>query len=66
MVLESGVENLVVFGENTMLWHQILGHIGDKGLQILHGNSMVEGMYNFSLDFGFYEHFVYGKPNHGY
>ena len=24
---------------------------------------MVEGMSNFSLDFNFYEHFVYGKQN---
>jgi len=29
---ESGVENLVVSGEKTMLWHQRLGHIGEKGL----------------------------------
>ena len=46
-----------------MLWHQRLGHIGEKGLQILHGNGMVEGMSNFSLDFDFYENCVYGKPN---
>ena len=32
MVLESGVENLVVSGEKAMLWHQRLGHIGEKGL----------------------------------
>eukprot|EP00253_Pinus_taeda_P003408 PITA_03408 len=31
MVPESGVENLVVSGEKTMLWHQRLGHIGEKG-----------------------------------
>ena len=31
VVLESGVENLVVSGEKTM-WHQMLGHIGEKGL----------------------------------
>ena len=41
----------------------MLGHIGEKGLQILHGNGMVEGMYNFSLDFNLYEHGVYGKKN---
>jgi len=28
VVPESGVENLVVFGEKTMLYHQRLGHIG--------------------------------------
>eukprot|EP00253_Pinus_taeda_P025583 PITA_25583 len=37
VVPESGAENLVVSGEKTMLWHQRLGHIGEKGLQILHG-----------------------------
>ena len=61
MVPESGAENLVFFGENTMLWNQRLRNIGEKGLQILHGNGMVEGMYNFSLDFEFCEHCVYGK-----
>jgi len=44
-----------------MLWHQRLGHIGEKGLQILHGKGMVEGMSNSSLDFYFYENCVYGK-----
>eukprot|EP00253_Pinus_taeda_P021096 PITA_21096 len=28
----SGVENLVISEEKTMLWHQRLGHIGEKGL----------------------------------
>lgn len=32
MVPESGAENLVVFGEKTMLWHQRLGHIAENGL----------------------------------
>ena len=32
VVPKSGAENLVVFGEKTMLWHQRLGHIGEKGL----------------------------------
>ena len=61
MVLESGVESLAVSKEKTVLWHQRLGHIGEKGLQILHGNGMVEGMSNSSLDFDFYKHCVYGK-----
>ena len=46
-----------------MLCHQILGHIGEKGLRILHRNGMVEGMSNCSLDFDFCEHCVYGKEN---
>ena len=53
MVPKSGAENLVVSVENTMLWHQRLGHIGDKGLRILHGKYMVEGISNSSLDFDF-------------
>jgi len=61
LVLETRVENLVVSQENTMLWHQRLGHTREKSLRILHGNGMVEGMFNFSLDFGFYEHCLYGK-----
>eukprot|EP00253_Pinus_taeda_P029934 PITA_29934 len=48
MVPENGAENLVVSGEKTMLWHQRLGHIGEKGLRILHGKGMVEGMSNSS------------------
>eukprot|EP00253_Pinus_taeda_P011455 PITA_11455 len=32
MVPESGAENIVVSGEKTMVWHQRLGHIGEKGL----------------------------------
>ena len=46
-----------------MIWHQRLVHIGEKGLRILQGNGMVEGMSNFSLDFDFCEHCVYGKQN---
>ena len=46
-----------------MLWHQRLGHIGEKGLRILHGNGNVEGMSNSSLDFDFSQHCVYGKQN---
>jgi transposase InsO family protein len=47
--------------EKVMLWHQRLGHIGEKGLRLLHGKGMVEGMSKCSLDF--YEHCVYRKQN---
>jgi hypothetical protein len=47
-----------------MLWHQILGHIGETGLRVIHGKGMVEGMSNFSLDLDFCEHCLYGKKNH--
>jgi hypothetical protein len=46
-----------------MLWHQRLGNIGEKGLRLLHGKLMVEGISNFSLDFYFCENCVYGKKN---
>eukprot|EP00253_Pinus_taeda_P011245 PITA_11245 len=61
VVPESGAENIVVSGEKTMLWHQRLRHIGEKGLQILHGKGMVEDMSNSSLDFDFCENCVYEK-----
>jgi hypothetical protein len=66
MVPDIGVEEEItptVSGEKVMLWHQRLGHIGEKGLRLLHVKGMVEGMSNCSLDFYFYEHFVYGKHN---
>jgi hypothetical protein len=49
--------------EKVMLWHQILGHIGEKGFRLLHGKGMVEGIYKSSLDFDVCEHCVYGKQN---
>ena len=49
------------FGGKTMLWHQRLGHIGEKGLHSLQGKDMVEGMTDCSLNFDFSEHCIYGK-----
>jgi hypothetical protein len=43
----------IVYGEKVMLWHQRLGHIGEKGLRLLRNKGMVEGMSNYSLDFDF-------------
>jgi hypothetical protein len=66
IVPDIGVEEErtpTVSGEMVMLWHQILGHIREKGLQILHSKCMVEGMSKFSLDFDFCEHCVYGNKN---
>jgi hypothetical protein len=66
IVPDIGVEEErtpTVSGEKVMLWHQRLGHIGEKGLRLLHGKGMVEGMSNYSLDFDFCEHCVYGKKN---
>ena len=52
-----------VFRGDTMLWHQRLGHIGEKGLQSLQGKCMVEGMFNCNSNFDFCEHCLYGKQN---
>ena len=46
-----------------MMWHQRIGHIREKGLRLLHGKGMVEGISNCSLDFDFFEHCLYGKKN---
>jgi hypothetical protein len=53
----------IVPAKKTMLWHQRLGHIGEKDLRTLHDKGMVEGMSNCTLDFYFYEHSIYGKQN---
>jgi hypothetical protein len=53
----------IVPEKKTMLWHKILGHIGEQGLQILYGKGMVEGMSNCTMDFDFCEHCIYGKQN---
>ena len=52
-----------VSGGDTMLWHQRLGHIGEKALQSLQGKGMVEGMSNCNSYFYFCEHCLYGKQN---
>jgi hypothetical protein len=47
IVLDIGIEEErtpIVSGEKIMVWHQRLGHIGEKGLQLLHGKGMVEAM----------------------
>ena len=61
----SNEENNVpeVSGGEAMLWHQRLGHIGEKSLQSLQGKSMVEGMSKCNYDFIFCEHCLYGKQN---
>ena len=50
-----------VFGGDTVLWHQRLRHIEEKGLQSLQGKGMVGGMSNCNLYFNFCEHYLYGK-----
>jgi hypothetical protein len=49
--------------KKTMMWHQRLWHIGEKGLRTLHGKGMVEGMSNCTLHFDLCEHCIYVKQN---
>jgi hypothetical protein len=53
----------IVSRKKFMMWHQRLGHIGEKVLRLLHGKVMVVGISSYSLDFDFHEHCVYGKQN---
>ena len=64
IVFEEGGKDdrtLSALGGKKMLWHQIFGHIIEKGLQSLEGKGMVEGMTNCTMDFDFCEHCIYGK-----
>ena len=50
--------------KKTMLWHQRLGHIGEKGLRALKNKSLVEGLDDCNMEFDFCEHCIYGKQHH--
>jgi hypothetical protein len=57
LILEPKMKrNPTVSGEKAMLWHQILGHIREKGFRLLYGKGMVEGIHNFSLDVDLCKH----------
>jgi hypothetical protein len=45
----------------TMLWHERMGHIGEKGLQAMQNKGMVGGFLECGLEVNFCEHFIYGK-----
>jgi hypothetical protein len=44
----------IVSKENTMLWDQRLGHIGEKGIQVLRSKGIVEFISKLSMDFYFH------------
>jgi hypothetical protein len=46
-------------GVDTTLWHHRLGHMSEKGMQILHKINLFPDIKKIDLDF--YEHCVYGK-----
>jgi hypothetical protein len=45
--------------EDTSLWHHRLGHMSEKGMQILHKINLLSNLKQIDLDFC--EHYVYGK-----
>ena len=49
--------------EKTMLWHQRLGHIGEKGLRTLKNKNLFDGLNDCNHEFDFCEHCIYGKQN---
>jgi hypothetical protein len=44
---------------DTTLWHHRLGHMSEKGMQILHKMNLLPDLKQIDLDFC--EHFVYGE-----
>ena len=59
----KGDKTLTASGGKTMLWHQRMGHIGEKGLRALQGKGMVEGMTDCTLDFDLCDHCIYRKQS---
>jgi hypothetical protein len=47
----------------TRLWHERMGHIGEKGLRAMHNKGMVEGFPECGLEVDFCEHCIYGKQS---
>ena len=46
-----------------MLWHQILGHIGEKGLWALKNKNIFYKFHSYALEFDFYGWCIYAKYN---
>jgi hypothetical protein len=51
--------SLASIGVDTTLWHHRLGHMSEKGMQILHKRNLLPDLKQNDLDFC--EHCVYGK-----
>jgi hypothetical protein len=51
--------SLASTGVDTTLWNHKLGHVSEKGMQILHKRNLFPYLKQVDLDF--YEHCVYGK-----
>ena len=51
--------SLASTGVDTTLWHHKMGHMSEKGMQILHKRNLLPDLKQIDLDFC--EHCVYGK-----
>jgi hypothetical protein len=58
--IESSI-SLASIGVDTTVLHHRLGHMSEKGMQILHKRNLLP--YFKQIDLDFYEHCVYGKHN---
>lgn len=60
-----GVNNMEVKlpTEKKMIWHYMIGHIGEKGLKTLNKN-LADGLVDFNLEFDLCKHCIYGKKIH--
>ena len=56
--VEQG-EQIVVVDSDTMLWHNRLGHMSEKGMKVLHSKKVLPGLKCVNMDFC--ESCVYGK-----
>ena len=56
--------SLASTGTNTALWHHRLGHMSEKGMQILHSKKLLPDLKQVSLEFC--ENYVYGKKRESY
>ena len=63
LYLCNGISNFVnaltSTREDTTLWHHRLGHMSEKGMQILHSRNLLPGLKH--VDLKFCENCVYGK-----
>ena len=63
LYLCNGISNFVnaltSTGEDMALWHHKLGHMSEKGMQILHSRNLLPGLKH--VDLKFYENCFYGK-----
>lgn len=58
-----GTENHILPSANTMLRHEKIEEISEKGLRALQSKGIGRGFTICSMDFNFYEHCVSGKRN---